>query len=153
MPLFGYRGGGEKEKNGESSLLKAVISFLVIFFKYFDVCDAQFNLSLKNDITTRRWSYYGVKRVVERIGNKKFWKELICLLSLHYIALQCMTSLLNFIKIYQFVQKLLGGHTHTHTDRETDSWTDRQTGDLISLTFLFKDSRLKSEQKHLCRRI
>jgi hypothetical protein len=46
-----------------------------------------------------------------------------------------MTSLLNFIKIYQFVQKLLGG-THKHTDR--------QAGDLKSLTFLFKESRLKT---------
>jgi hypothetical protein len=45
-----------------------------------------------------------------------------------------MTSLLNFIKIYQLVQKLLGG----------DTQTDRQTGDLISLTFLFKESRLMS---------
>jgi hypothetical protein len=44
-----------------------------------------------------------------------------------------MTSLLNFIKIYQFVQKLLGGGGHT----------DRQTGDLTSLTFLFEESRLK----------
>jgi hypothetical protein len=44
-----------------------------------------------------------------------------------------MTSLLNFIKIYQLVQKLL---------RETDRHTNRQTSDLISLTFLFKESRL-----------
>jgi hypothetical protein len=43
-----------------------------------------------------------------------------------------MTSLLNFIKIYQLVQKLLRG----------DTQTDRQDGDLISLTFLFKESRL-----------
>jgi hypothetical protein len=43
-----------------------------------------------------------------------------------------MTALLNFIKIYQLVQKLLGG-----------TQTDRETGDLISLTFLFKESRLK----------
>jgi hypothetical protein len=45
-----------------------------------------------------------------------------------------MTFLLNFIKIYQLVPKLLGGGGHT----------DRQTGDLISLTFLFKESGLKS---------
>jgi 3'-phosphoadenosine 5'-phosphosulfate (PAPS) 3'-phosphatase len=32
-----------------------------------------------------------------------------------------------------------------HTDRQTDRWTDRQTGDLISLTFLFKESRVKSK--------
>jgi hypothetical protein len=44
-----------------------------------------------------------------------------------------MTSLLNFIKIYLLVQKLLRGHRRT----------DRQAGDLISLTFLFKESRLK----------
>jgi hypothetical protein len=44
-----------------------------------------------------------------------------------------MTSLLNLTKIYQLVQKLLG----------RDTRTDRQTGDLISLTFLFKESRLK----------
>jgi hypothetical protein len=50
-----------------------------------------------------------------------------------------MTSLLNFIKIYQLVQQSLGG---TQTDRRTDRHTDRQTGDLISLTFLFKESRL-----------
>jgi hypothetical protein len=45
-----------------------------------------------------------------------------------------MTSLLNVIKIYQLVQKLLGGDTQTE---------DRQTGDLISLNLLFKESRLK----------
>jgi hypothetical protein len=43
-----------------------------------------------------------------------------------------MTSLLNFIKIYQLVQKLLG----------RDTRTDGQTGDLISLTFFFKGSTL-----------
>jgi hypothetical protein len=46
-----------------------------------------------------------------------------------------MTSLLNFTKIYQLVQKLLGGGHRQ---------TDRQTGDLISLTFLCKESRLKN---------
>jgi hypothetical protein len=45
-----------------------------------------------------------------------------------------MISLLNFIKIYQLVKKLLGGGTHRQTDR--------QTGDLISFTFLLKESRL-----------
>jgi hypothetical protein len=50
-----------------------------------------------------------------------------------------MTSLLNFIKIYHLVQTLLGGK-HRHTDGQTD----RQTGDLISLTFIFKESRLKN---------
>jgi hypothetical protein len=46
-----------------------------------------------------------------------------------------MTSLLNFINIYILIQKLLGGgDTHTQADR--------QTGDLISLTFLFKESSL-----------
>jgi hypothetical protein len=65
-----------------------------------------------------------------------------------------MTSLLNFIKIYQLVQKLLGGphrqtdrqtdgHADTQTDRQAGRQTDRQTGDLISLTFLFEESRLK----------
>jgi hypothetical protein len=44
-----------------------------------------------------------------------------------------MTSMLNLIKIYQLVQKLLGG-----------GHTDRQDGDLISLTFLFKESWLKN---------
>jgi hypothetical protein len=33
-----------------------------------------------------------------------------------------MTSRLNFIKIYQLVQKLLGG---THTDRQTDWWSHK----------------------------
>jgi hypothetical protein len=45
------------------------------------------------------------------------------------VTVNGMTFLLNFIKIYQLVQKLLGG-------------TDRQDGDLISLTFLLKESRL-----------
>jgi hypothetical protein len=31
-----------------------------------------------------------------------------------------MTSLPNFIKIYQLVQKLLGGGEHRQTDRQTD---------------------------------
>jgi hypothetical protein len=50
------------------------------------------------------------------------------------ITFNGITSLLNVIKIYQLVQKLLGGDTHTH----------RQTGDLTSLTFLFEESRLKN---------
>jgi hypothetical protein len=45
-----------------------------------------------------------------------------------------MTYQMNFIKIYQLVQKLFGG----------DTQTDIQTGDLMSLTFLFKNSRLKT---------
>jgi hypothetical protein len=56
-----------------------------------------------------------------RYGIKKYGVE---------VTFNGMTSLLNFIKIYQLVQKLLGG-------------TDRQTGDLTSLTFVFKESRLK----------
>jgi hypothetical protein len=51
-----------------------------------------------------------------------------------------MTSSLNFIQIYQLVQKLIRG---------THRWTDRQTGDLISLTFLFKESRLKEEGEEM----
>jgi hypothetical protein len=51
-----------------------------------------------------------------------------------------MTSLLNFIKIYHLVQKLLGG-------------TDRQTGDHISLTFLFKESRLKTAIRNECTKV
>jgi hypothetical protein len=47
-----------------------------------------------------------------------------------------MTSVLNFIKNYQLVQKVLGW------DTQTDGRTDRQADDLISLTFLFKESRL-----------
>jgi hypothetical protein len=58
-----------------------------------------------------------------------------------------MTSLLNFIKIYQLVQKLLGG----------DTQTDRQDGDLISLTsFLRKVAKRKKTRtiihsSNLCR--
>jgi hypothetical protein len=44
-----------------------------------------------------------------------------------------MTSLLNFIKNLPIGSKVIRG----------DTQTDRQTGDLISLTFLFKGSRLK----------
>jgi hypothetical protein len=50
-----------------------------------------------------------------------------------------MTSLLNFIKIYQLVQKLLGGDPQTDRRR-----TDRQTGDVTSLTFLFEESEAKN---------
>jgi hypothetical protein len=42
-----------------------------------------------------------------------------------------MTSTPKFIKIYELLEKLLWG------------LTDRQNGDLISLTFRFKESRLK----------
>jgi hypothetical protein len=69
------------------------------------------------------WSY----------GIKKYGVE---------VTFNGMTSLPNFIKIYQLVQKLLGG-THRQTDRQTDRQTNRQTGDLISLTFLVKESMLK----------
>jgi hypothetical protein len=65
--------------------------------------------------------------MVEGTGLKKYGFEVI---------FNGMTSPLNFIKIYQLVQKLLGG-THRRTDR--------QTGDLINLTFLFKESRLKGK--------
>jgi hypothetical protein len=47
------------------------------------------------------WSY----------GTKKYGVE---------VTFNGMTSLLNFIKIYQLVQTLLGGHTHRQTDRQTD---------------------------------
>jgi hypothetical protein len=47
----------------------------------------------------------------------------------------CMTSLLNFIKICQLVQKLIGG-------------TDRQDDDVISLHFSFRrESRAKKLHK------
>jgi hypothetical protein len=64
-----------------------------------------------------------------RYGIRKYGLE---------VTFNGMTSLLNFIKVYQLDQKLLGG-THRQTDRQTD----RQTGDLTSLTFLFEESRLK----------
>jgi hypothetical protein len=60
-----------------------------------------------------------------RYGIKKYGFE---------VTFNGMTSLLNFIKIYRLVQKLLGGPTNRRTDR--------QTGDLTSLTFLFKEIRL-----------
>jgi hypothetical protein len=66
-----------------------------------------------------------------RYGIKKYGIEVI---------FNGMTSLLNYITIYQLVQKLLGWDTQT--DRRTDRQTYRQTGDLTSLTFLFKESRL-----------
>jgi hypothetical protein len=50
-----------------------------------------------------------------------------------------MTSVLNFIKISWLVQKLMKG-----TDRQTDTKTHRQEGDLISLHYSFrKEGRLK----------
>jgi hypothetical protein len=49
-----------------------------------------------------------------------------------------ITSVPNFIKIYQAVQNLLVGDTQT--DRQTEA--DRKTDDLISL-HLFLASRLK----------
>jgi hypothetical protein len=64
---------------------------------------------------------------VRRYGIKKYGVE---------VTFSGMTFLLNFIKIYKLVQKLFGGHTHT------DGQTDRQTGGLISLTLVFKESRL-----------
>jgi hypothetical protein len=48
------------------------------------------------------------------------------------VPLNGITSVPNFMKIYQAVQRLLGG----------DIQTDRQTGDLISL-LSFLESRLK----------
>jgi hypothetical protein len=69
---------------------------------------------------------------VWRYGIKKYGVE---------VTFSGMTSLLNFIKIYQLVQKLLEGW---HTDRRTD----RQTGDLTSLTFLFKESEAKNYAKY-----
>jgi hypothetical protein len=49
------------------------------------------------------------------------------------VAFSGMTSLQNFIKVYQLVQKLMGGQT------------DRQDSDVICLHFSFrKESRLKN---------
>jgi hypothetical protein len=67
--------------------------------------------------------------MVEHYGITKFGVE---------VTFNSMTSLMNFIKIYQLVQKVLG------MDTQTDGQTDRQTGDLISLTYLFKEIRLKN---------
>jgi hypothetical protein len=54
-----------------------------------------------------------------------------------------ITSVPNFMKFYQVVQKLLVGDTHTHRQ------TDRQTGDLISLLssffFFFLLTRIKPQ--------
>jgi hypothetical protein len=71
--------------------------------------------------------------MVKGTGLKKYGVEVI---------FNGMTSLLNFIKIFQLVQKLLGG------DIQTDGQTDTQTGDLICLTFLSKESKLKSLNQH-----
>jgi hypothetical protein len=49
-----------------------------------------------------------------------------------------MTSISNFIKNLSIGSKVIRGNT------QTDRQTDRQTGDLISLTFLFKECRLNS---------
>jgi hypothetical protein len=49
-----------------------------------------------------------------RYGIKKYGVE---------VTFKGMTSLLNFIKIYQLVQKLLGGDTQT--DRQTDWWSHK----------------------------
>jgi hypothetical protein len=62
------------------------------------------------------WSY----------GIKKYGVE---------VTFNGMTSLLNFIKNIPIGSKVIRG-THRQTDR--------QTGDLISLTFLFKESTLKN---------
>jgi hypothetical protein len=56
------------------------------------------------------------------------------------MASRSSSMALNFIKIYQLVQKLLGG-THRRTGR--------QTGDLISFTFLQKESKLKQFLFHV----
>jgi hypothetical protein len=48
-----------------------------------------------------------------------------------------MTSLLNFIIIYQLVQKFIGGHTHRRTDEKTHRHT--QEFDRLSLHFSFTD--------------
>jgi hypothetical protein len=66
-----------------------------------------------------------------RYGNKKYGVK---------VTFNGMISLLNLIKIYQLVQKLLGG---------TDIQTDRQTGYLTSLTFLFQESGLKRNYRSL----
>jgi hypothetical protein len=50
------------------------------------------------------------------------------------VPLNGITPISNFIKIYQAVQKLLVGHAHTQTDR--------QTHELISLLSIL-ESRLK----------
>jgi hypothetical protein len=57
------------------------------------------------------------------------------------VHLNDITSLLSIMKIYQAVQKLVMGHTHTHTE------TDRQTCDLISLLY-FLESGLKIHSVH-----
>jgi hypothetical protein len=64
-----------------------------------------------------------------RYGIKKYGVE---------VTFNGIASPLNLIKMYPLVQKLLGWG---HRDRQTD----RQTGDLIRLTFLFKESRLKKQ--------
>jgi hypothetical protein len=55
---------------------------------------------------------------------------------LKIIALNGITSVTNLMKIFQAVQKLLVG------DTQTDTETDRQTGDFIGL-LPFLESRLK----------
>jgi hypothetical protein len=67
-------------------------------------------------------------------GNKNYLIEVI---------LNVITSVQNFMKIYQAVQKLLVGDTVRQTQ------TDGQTGDLISLLSLL-ESRLNVIHFFLC---
>jgi hypothetical protein len=54
------------------------------------------------------------------------------------VTLNGMISVLNFIKILFIGSKITGGGSHRHNC------------ELISLTFLFKESRLKTKKKYVC---
>jgi hypothetical protein len=43
------------------------------------------------------------------------------------VPLNVITSVPNFMKLYQAVEKLLVGDTQTDTDRQTDWWFDKPT--------------------------
>jgi hypothetical protein len=57
-----------------------------------------------------------------------------------------VTSLLNSMKIYKFVQKLLLGDSNGRTDGRTD----REEGNLISLIFLFSRKEAKKKENISC---
>jgi hypothetical protein len=57
----------------------------------------------RNEDIRKKLNIENITSIISTYRNKKFWKELICLLSLHYLNQNCPSGSLNFIIFFHVI--------------------------------------------------